>query len=300
MISVAITTYNHKAFIAQAIESVLCQQCDEPIEVIISDDCSSDGTMEVCIDYASKYSCINYIRHDKNIGLINNYRTTILQCHGDFIAWLDGDDYWVDEYKLQHQKQFLKTNPSFILTYSNKYIVKDTENRFIPDPSFAIEDVVDLLCSNPICTPTMMCRAEYIKKYINVVCDIAWTRNWKTIDYPLWICLLKDNPHSFYFDSNYTAVYRIVANSGSHPINKKVVYLWDKQVCDIKYYYSRLNKISDIRVIENIFHLRKRMLMQYGLLAISQVPYMLGMLPYLLAICIRSLKRKIICKPFFF
>ena len=292
MISVVLTTYNHESYISRAIESILGQKCDDAIEIVIGDDCSTDGTMCICQEYAARYPNICYIRHKKNIGLIDNYRCTILNCHGEYIAWLDGDDYWCDEQKLQYQKCILEANIEIILTYSNKYILKGSGEKPIRDSSFAVDNVRDLLCANPICTPTVLCRTQYLKKYINEVCDIAIKRNWKTIDYPLWISMLRDYPHSFYYDANYTAVYRIVLNSGSHPQTKQIAYQWDKQVCDIKYYYWKNNAIADAKIAENIFHLRKRMLMQYGLLAFKQIGYLLGMIPYMYDIVLLWVKRK--------
>lgn len=87
MISVVITTYNQVNFISRAINSVLCQKCDEPIEILIGDDCSIDGTSEICLQYAVKYpNIIKYVRNSNNVGLIENYRMTLLHCKGDYIA----------------------------------------------------------------------------------------------------------------------------------------------------------------------------------------------------------------------
>ena len=114
MIAVCIATYNHEAFIAQAIESVLAQPCDEPLRVYIGDDASTDGTGAVCERYAAKDKRIVYIRREKNIGLVNNttdlYRRIIADgC--EYIAMLDGDDYWTEPKKLQMQMDYLRAHP---------------------------------------------------------------------------------------------------------------------------------------------------------------------------------------------
>lgn len=114
MIAVCIATYNHEAFIAQAIESVLMQQCDEPIRIYIGDDASTDGTEAICKQYAEKDTRIVYIRRVKNMGLVANtidlYRHIIADgC--EYIAMLDGDDYWTDAHKLQLQIDYLKIHP---------------------------------------------------------------------------------------------------------------------------------------------------------------------------------------------
>ncbi len=113
MIAVCIATYNHEAFIAQAIESVLAQVCDEPIRVYIGDDASTDGTQAVCERYAADQRIV-YVRREKNLGLVSNtidlYRR-IMADGAEYIAMLDGDDYWTDEKKLQRQVDYLREHP---------------------------------------------------------------------------------------------------------------------------------------------------------------------------------------------
>ena len=72
MIAVCIATYNHEAFIAEAIESVLSQQCDEAMRIYIGDDASTDGTSSVCRRYAGQDKRIVYIRRETNMGLVRN------------------------------------------------------------------------------------------------------------------------------------------------------------------------------------------------------------------------------------
>lgn len=122
MIAVCIATYNHQSFIAQAIESVLMQQCDEPIRIYIGDDASSDDTQAVCERYAAKDARIVYIRRPKNLGLTSNtidlYRR-ILADGCDFIAMLDGDDYWINPRKLQLQLDYLRAHPEVGFVHTN-------------------------------------------------------------------------------------------------------------------------------------------------------------------------------------
>ena len=72
MIAVCITTYNHEAFIAQAIGSVLAQVCDEPLRLYIGDDASTDATGTLCAAYAATDARIVYIRREQNMGLVSN------------------------------------------------------------------------------------------------------------------------------------------------------------------------------------------------------------------------------------
>lgn len=131
MIAVCIATYNHEAFIAQAVESVLAQVCDEPLRIYIGDDASTDGTAAICERYAQQDACIVYIRRKKNLGLTSNtldlYRR-ILAYGCEYIAMLDGDDYWTDPHKLQLQLYYLRSHPEvgFVHTNGQTLSGKDT------------------------------------------------------------------------------------------------------------------------------------------------------------------------------
>ena len=122
MIAVCIATYNHESFIAQAIESVLAQVCDEPVRIYIGDDASTDNTAAVCEHYAAKDSRIVYVRRAKNMGLTDNtidlYRR-IMADGCDYIAMLDGDDFWCNETKLQMQVDYLRAHPETGFVHTN-------------------------------------------------------------------------------------------------------------------------------------------------------------------------------------
>ena len=133
MIAVCIATYNNEAFIARAIDSVLIQVCEEPLRVYIGDDASTDGTQAICERYAAQDKRIVYIRRKQNLGLVNNtldlYRRIIAdQC--DYIAMLDGDDYWTDSHKLQRQLDYLRAHPNVGLVHT---AVQGQGNEAIPE-----------------------------------------------------------------------------------------------------------------------------------------------------------------------
>ena len=118
--SVGIITYNHEDFIAETIESVLMQEVDFQHEIVIGDDCSSDRTREIIIDYQKRLpQKIRLLLHEKNIGDIGkrNFVETFMACEGEYIAWLDGDDYWTDPHKLQRQVDFLDNHPECSLCF---------------------------------------------------------------------------------------------------------------------------------------------------------------------------------------
>ena len=149
MIAVCIATYNHEAFIAEAIESVLSQQCDEAMCIYIGDDASTDGTSSVCRRYAGQDKRIVYIRRETNMGLVRNtidlYRRIIAD-GADYIAMLDGDDFWCHEGKLQMQVDYLRAHPECgfvhtggrVLSGSKKWTFGQREGVYgIDSPGFA-------------------------------------------------------------------------------------------------------------------------------------------------------------------
>jgi len=123
-VSVSMITYNHEQYIAQAIESVLSQKTDFTFELVVADDASTDNTLRIVQEYAEKYPNIIKLKSRKvNLGLVKNALQTISDCEGEYIALLEGDDYWVDDAKLQKQADFLDSNIdcSFCFTNSVKF-----------------------------------------------------------------------------------------------------------------------------------------------------------------------------------
>lgn len=113
-VSVVMIAYNVSKYIKEAIESVLSQKTDFPVELIIGEDCSTDNTREICLEYQKKYpNIIRVLCHEKNLGLTPNCIATHDACKGKYIALLDSDDYWTDNNKLQKQIGFLEANPDY-------------------------------------------------------------------------------------------------------------------------------------------------------------------------------------------
>lgn len=116
VVSVSMITYNHEKFIAEAIEGVVMQKTDFPFELVIGEDCSTDNTRAICIEYQKKYPDIIRLRlPETNQGMMLNWINNINSGYGKYIALCDGDDYWTDPYKLQKQVDFMETNPDFAM-----------------------------------------------------------------------------------------------------------------------------------------------------------------------------------------
>ncbi len=154
-VSVMLITYNHEKYIAQALESVLMQQTNFDFEINVIEDCSTDRTREVVMEYVLKYPhIVKPYFNKKNIGFKvtqRNFYQGFKTLKGDYFAILEGDDYWTSPDKLQRQVDFLDANPDFAICAHNT--VKIYEDGSSPPHRFlywgqrsdaTIDDVINL------------------------------------------------------------------------------------------------------------------------------------------------------------
>ena len=117
-ISVFLPTYQHAAFIADAIESVLAQNVPD-LEIVVGDDASTDGTPEIVRDYARRHpGLFKLLLSDVNRGITANTNRVLAACEGEFIAWFSGDDLWLPG-KLARQLDWFAAHPDACICYSN-------------------------------------------------------------------------------------------------------------------------------------------------------------------------------------
>jgi glycosyltransferase involved in cell wall biosynthesis len=117
-VSVCMLAYNQERFVAQAIESALAQETNFPYELVIGEDCSTDGTRDIVIDLARRHpDVIRLNLAEKNQGAKNNFMRTFAECRGEYLAILECDDYWTDPGKLQMQVDALDANPSWAICF---------------------------------------------------------------------------------------------------------------------------------------------------------------------------------------
>lgn len=127
-ISIIITSYNQKCYLREAIESVLTQTLP-PYEIIIVDDCSSDSSRDMILDYASRYpQLIRAFCHKEGLGIPKNRNYALRQAHGDLISFLDGDDRFLPE-KLELELNTLQQHPEAKLVFSNIYYIDEIGQR---------------------------------------------------------------------------------------------------------------------------------------------------------------------------
>lgn len=128
LVSVCVPAFQHVSYIKDCLDSILAQETDFPYEILIGEDDSTDGTREICIDYAAKNpDRIRLFLRDEKEKLIIRGKKTGRVNHlklyesavGKFICFCDGDDYWCDTQKLMKQVRVMESNPDVILCITN-------------------------------------------------------------------------------------------------------------------------------------------------------------------------------------
>ena len=134
-LSIFVVTYNQEQYIRQALDSILAQRVNFDYEIIIGEDCSTDSTHAICDEYAAgihntsnithytshitHHPSIRVYHHNPNKGLIPNWAFVLNHCHGEYIAMLEGDDFWTNPDKLQTQVDYLDAHPEVVLTFTS-------------------------------------------------------------------------------------------------------------------------------------------------------------------------------------
>jgi glycosyltransferase involved in cell wall biosynthesis len=229
LVSVLVVTYNQKDYLKQALDGILQQQCAFDYEVIVGDDASTDGTRELCLDYAERYpERIRLCLNATNKGLINNYFDIFLQAKGTYIADCGGDDYWMGVTKLQEQVDLLEAHPEVSLVagswqfyFQRSGTTSETQPKLEADwyvPAYRGKSAIaEYLNSDRLprimlagsCFRGDWARAAYHEhpecfRGETVVCE----------DLPLILCLLKKGP--FYHSRSLWLRYRVLEQSLSH------------------------------------------------------------------------------------
>ncbi|MGM1055655.1 MAG: glycosyltransferase [Bacteroidota bacterium] len=133
-VAIYMITYNHESYIAQAVESIMMQQANFEYKLFIGEDCSTDGTREICTNLKEKHpNKIDLSLNAKNLGATLNAQQIYKACFesgAKYIAMLEGDDYWTDPLKLQKQVDFLEENEDFSMCFTSRQVFLEKSNVF--------------------------------------------------------------------------------------------------------------------------------------------------------------------------
>ncbi|MFN0016061.1 MAG: glycosyltransferase [Saprospiraceae bacterium] len=230
--SVSMIAYNACGYIGQAIGGVLSQKTNFPFELVIGDDGSTDGTRQICEEYAARYpDIIRLLPPHPNLGIAANTQRTMGSSRGKYIAVCDGDDVWTDPFKLARQVAFLEEHPDYGVVYTdvetiseNHAVIVDEEQASIRE-MYATGDVFfKLLEANFINNSTAMFRAELIRDHI-----VYPDRCYQIPDYIRWLHIAaQSRVHFMPYKSTYYRKHAAgLSSNTSNPIqqgNRKVFY----------------------------------------------------------------------------
>jgi glycosyltransferase involved in cell wall biosynthesis len=119
-LTVVIPTYNQAKYVEQAIRSAATQQADFEYEVLVGDDCSTDGTVEILRNLEGEFpSRLRVLYSETNHGMMANYRRTCAAARSQYLAFLEGDDYWTAPDKIRRQVRFLDAHPECVLCFTD-------------------------------------------------------------------------------------------------------------------------------------------------------------------------------------
>jgi glycosyltransferase involved in cell wall biosynthesis len=180
-VSVALLTYNHERYVAQAIESVLAQRGVE-FELIVSEDCSTDGTRAIVDEYAARHpDRIRVVSDTHNVGMTAAFARGIGAATGRYVALLDGDDYWTSPDKLRLQAEYLDAHPECALCFHNVTVVYE-DGSIAPHPFHSSEPRQYLSRAMPKSVSTL---ADIAPGNFMQTCSVMYRRGLFT-DLPSW------------------------------------------------------------------------------------------------------------------
>src|ERR1019366_3341074 len=118
VVSICMITYNHEPYLRQAIESVLAQQTSFEFELVIGEDCSTDRTRDIALEYQdANPDVVRVLPNTGRLGANKNFERTLASCRGKYVAMLEGDDFWTSAQKLQHQVDVLEAHPDLAVIF---------------------------------------------------------------------------------------------------------------------------------------------------------------------------------------
>lgn len=225
-VSVVMITYNHEAYIEQAIQSILAQNCDFDVELIISNDKSTDETDAVIKRLIDNFNIpqhisITYHHQQQNKGMMDNFIWTLNQASGKYIALCEGDDYWTDPLKLQKQVDFLEGNPEYSMCGAQAQCLivnkddKEFSGGFLSNNKAKLI-TADFLSGYPMHTSTVLLRKDMLQLP-------KWMSNVQNGDVTLFSLLSENGPA--HFMNEQVSVYRVTGTG-----------VWSSSSLESRYY----------------------------------------------------------------
>lgn len=251
LVSILCATFNQEKYIAQTIEGFLMQKVDFPIEIIIHDDASTDGTADIIRKYEAEHP-------DKIKGIYqteNQYSKKVPiwdsfiypKATGKYFAECEGDDYWTDPNKLQRQIDFLEKHPDYIFSHTAFQFYNQQTSQFLEDSSKKRN--IELQKSNSGNLGLYILDSNQYR--IQTVTTVYRSELWSLItdSFAMSRYFLMGDTQLFFFASQFgkihydptvTSVYRLTPHSACHRGEKsKAKYRFDLSCAEMRVYLSK-------------------------------------------------------------
>jgi glycosyltransferase involved in cell wall biosynthesis len=274
LVSIICATYNQKDYIAQTIEGFLMQKVDFPIEIIIHDDASNDGTADIIRKYEAEHpDLIKGIyqtenQYSKQVSMWDKF--IYPQAHGKYYAECEGDDYWTDPNKLQRQIDFLESHPEYILSHTSFKYYDQTNKKFLEDNSVAENSRIQKECPEKIGlyildhnkyrvqTVTTVYRSDLLPQMTD---KFAKSSYFMMGDTQLFFFAFQNG--KIHYDPSVTSVYRLSPNSACKRGEKnKAHYRFNLSCEEMRVYLSKY--IDDQKTIQKFRKAFGRALIRYA------------------------------------
>jgi glycosyltransferase involved in cell wall biosynthesis len=255
LVSICVQTYQQVDFIRECLDSILMQETNIAFEILLGEDDSADGTREICLEYAKKHpDKIRLFLHTRknNIKIKGkptgrfNFMYNLSNARGKYIAFCEGDDYWIDKFKLQKQVDFLSSNSDHSMVFSafNRFYEQKGVFQKVSFENqkhlFAGNIFNSLIFNNWISTISVMVKKDLLFQFTNYV---EYTnKEFPMADYPAWLDLSYNTKIGLINDS--MAVHRVLPNSASHSTIAKNRVEFGEATYRIQKYFIEKYKVS--------------------------------------------------------
>lgn len=248
LVSISCITYNHEPYIVQALDGFLMQKTSFPFEVLIHDDASTDRTADIIREYEKKFPEIIKPLYEEENQWIKGRRGSaefnFPRAKGKYIALCEGDDYWIDENKLQMQVDFLEKNPEYGMCYTKSKQFLQEKGRYgkktFGEKINSYDDI--FVNGNRIPTPSVVCRKELMSEFSEKFS--SQSKKWIMGDLPLWLFIFKNSNVKFL--NQETCVYRVLKESASHSVSIEKQKKFRQWSFEIRNYFAEIYNNKDL------------------------------------------------------
>jgi glycosyltransferase involved in cell wall biosynthesis len=261
-LSICLITYKHASYIRTCLDNILSQEVNFSYEILLGEDHSPDETASIVAEYATQHPTqIKAFIRPENVGGKANFLHCFLQCRGEYVIFIEGDDYWTDNTKLQQQVDFLDAHPQASACFHNAEIVyEDASGR--PNENINSSDqatwtnTADLVTEKEawfMATASVMMRRQYVSTLPD------WFVDCKSGDIPMYVILAEKGPIGYI--NKCMSVYRKNLGGQSFTDNTKSKEFIQNRM----FMYSKINEYTAFKYNQAI----RTILGEYHLLLIN-------------------------------